>query len=93
MSEEPSDVDLALIARQQHEMMSDMRVLQDDMRVRAATVQRMDGTLSGLVNEMRATYAQMSRFDVGSASWSRANQSMTTTFATARGFRVAGKGE
>ena len=63
MSDEPSNVDLALIARQQREMMSDMRVLQDDMRVRAATVQRMDGTLSGLVNEMRATYAQMSRFD------------------------------
>ena len=64
MSDKPDSVDLSLVARQQQQqLMSEMRIMQDDMRVLLAIVPRMDGTLSGLVNEMRATHAQMSRFD------------------------------
>ncbi len=63
MSDQPDNVDLGFIARALRDLQTDMRTLQDDMRVTAAIVQRMDGTLSGLVNEIRATHSQMSRVD------------------------------
>jgi hypothetical protein len=55
--------DLGLLMRQQGELLSEMRIMRDDMAVLAAIVQRMDGTLAGLVNEIRATHAQFSRMD------------------------------
>jgi hypothetical protein len=36
-----------------------MGTMRDDMAVLTAIVQRIDGTLSGLVNEIRATHAQL----------------------------------
>ncbi len=63
MSDQADNVDLGFIARALRDLQSGMRALQDDMRVTAAIVQRMDGTLSGLVNEIRATHSQMSRVD------------------------------
>jgi len=62
MSEE-TNVDLTLIARQQRQMLDEMGVLRDDMGVMMAILQRLDGTVSGLVNEIRATHAQQSRMD------------------------------
>lgn len=62
MSDEPQ-ADLSLIARQQKEILAEIRMLRDDMNVTAAIVQRLDGTVSGLVNEIRATHAQQSRTD------------------------------
>jgi hypothetical protein len=63
MSDEPGHVDIALLMRQQREILSEIRIMRDDMNVLAAIVQRMDGTLSGLVNEIRATHSQFSRMD------------------------------
>jgi hypothetical protein len=62
MSDEPQ-ADLSLIARQQAQLLSEMGTIRDDMAVLTAIVLRIDGTLSGLVNEIRATHAQQSRMD------------------------------
>jgi hypothetical protein len=62
MSDEPQ-ADLSLIARQQLQILTEMRSMSDDMAVLTAIVQRLDGTVSGLVNEIRATHAQQSRLD------------------------------
>jgi len=62
MSEE-TNVDLTLIARQQRQMLDEMGVSRDDMGVMMAILQRLDGTVSSLVNEIRATHAQQSRMD------------------------------
>lgn len=56
-------VNLAPIARQQHQLIEEMATLRDDVAVLIAIVQRLDGTMSGLVNEIRATRSQKSRFD------------------------------
>lgn len=61
MSDAPPD--LGLIARQQASLLGELRTMRDDMAVLTAIVQRIDGTLAGLVNEIRATHAQQSRFD------------------------------
>ena len=60
MSDNPAD--LGLIARQQQQLMTEIRSMKDDLAVMMAMITRMDGTLSGLVNEMRATHAQQARF-------------------------------
>ena len=57
-----SDVpDLSLIARQQKQLLDDFGTMRDDMRVLLAIVQRLDGTVSGLVNEVRAMHARHDR--------------------------------
>ena len=63
MSDTPPTVDLSLIARQQRQMLDEMTSLRDDMGVMMAILQRLDGTVAGLVNEIRATHAQQSRMD------------------------------
>lgn len=62
MSDQPQ-VDLTLIARQQKQMLTEMATMRDDMGVMMAILQRLDGTVAGLVNEIRATHAQISRMD------------------------------
>jgi hypothetical protein len=62
MSDQPQ-ADLSLIARQQAQLLSEMGTLRDDMAVLTAIVQRLDGTMAGLVNEIRATHSQYSRLD------------------------------
>ena len=62
MRDHPS-ADLSLIARQQRTLISEMATLRDDMTLLTAIVQRLDGTISGLVNEIRATHSQLSRLD------------------------------
>jgi hypothetical protein len=54
MSDQPQ-ADLSLIARQQRQLLAEMGTIRDDMSVLLAIVQRLDGTVSGLVNEIRAT--------------------------------------
>ena len=53
--------DMTLIARQQRQVLSEMGVMRDDMAVMMAILQRLDGTVSGLVNEIRAMHSQHSR--------------------------------
>ena len=60
MSDQPI-ADMTLIARQQRQLLSEMGVMRDDMAVMMAILQRLDGTVSGLVNEVRAMHSQHSR--------------------------------
>lgn len=60
MPDEPA-AGLGLIARQQRQLLSEMGTMRDDMAVMMAILQRVDGTMSGLVNEVRATHSQHSR--------------------------------
>ena len=59
MSDAPAD--LILIARQQRQLLSEMGTMRDDMGVMMAILQRLEGTMSGLVNEVRAVHAQHAR--------------------------------
>jgi uncharacterized protein YoxC len=60
MSDEPS-ADLGLIARQQRQLLDQMNTLRDDMTVLTAIVMRLDGTVAGLVQEIRAIHSQHGR--------------------------------
>jgi len=61
MSDEPETITLAFIGETLCRLVNDVGSLRDDMTVLTAIVQRWDGTVSGLVNEIRATHAQQSR--------------------------------
>jgi hypothetical protein len=54
---------LSLIAQQQKQILDEIRLLRDDMNVTAAIVQRLDGTVQGLINEVRAEHSRYSRLD------------------------------
>ena len=56
-----SAVTLDFIARQQQYMLATMGELRDDMAIMMAMLQRLDGTVSGLVNEVRAMHARHNR--------------------------------
>ncbi len=56
-----SSADLTLIARQQRQLLSEMGAMRGDMGVMMAILQRIDGTVAGLVNEVRAMHSQHSR--------------------------------
>ena len=60
MSDDPQP-DFSLIARQQRQLLAEMGVMRDDMSVMMAILQRLDGTVVGLVNEMRAVHGQHAR--------------------------------
>ena len=60
MSDEPQ-ADLSLIARQQRQVLAEMGVMRDDMSVKMAILPRLDGTVMGLVNEVRAVHSQHAR--------------------------------
>ena len=53
MRDDLGNVGLAFVAQAVRDLTTDVRTLQDDIRVVAAIVQRMDGTLPDLVNEIR----------------------------------------
>jgi len=66
MSDKPGGepkVDLSMIARQQLQLLGEVATMRDDMGVMMAILQRLDGTVAGLVNEIRATHSQLSRMD------------------------------
>jgi hypothetical protein len=52
---------LAFLAKQQERLVEEMEQVRDDLRVMAAIVQRLDGTVQGLVNEVRASHARYDR--------------------------------
>jgi hypothetical protein len=60
MSDEPT-IDLAFIARQQDQILTELGTMRDDAAVLLAIVMRIDGTVTGLVREIRATHSQHSR--------------------------------
>ena len=51
-------VDFGLIVRQQRQTLDQMARMRDDMAVLVAITMRLDGTVSGLVQEIRATHSQ-----------------------------------
>ncbi|MDT7952836.1 MAG: hypothetical protein RQ966_15135 [Acetobacteraceae bacterium] len=53
--------DLTLIARQQRQLLDEMGVMRDDMRVMSAILMRLDGTVGGLVQEVRAMHSRHDR--------------------------------
>jgi len=55
--------DIGLITRQQRQTLEEMGTMRDDMGVMMAILQRLDGTVAGLVNEIRVTPSQQSRMD------------------------------
>jgi chromosome segregation ATPase len=54
---------LALLGEQQRRILDEMREVKDDVRVSTAMVQRLDGTVTGLLNEVRAEHARFDRLD------------------------------
>jgi hypothetical protein len=52
---------LSFLARQQERLVDEIGQMRDDLRVMAAIVQRLDGTMQGLVNEVRASHAREDR--------------------------------
>ena len=63
MSDHPTDapIDLAYIGRALQRLTNDMAEMRDEMRVQTAMILRMDGTLNGVVNQMRAIVAPHQR--------------------------------
>lgn len=59
MSDTP--IDLAFIARQQEQILNELGTMRDDFAVQLAILMRVDGTVSGLVHEIRAVHAQHNR--------------------------------
>jgi hypothetical protein len=57
------DVDLNFLATAIERLTRDVNTMRDDMAVMLAMIQRMDGTLSGLVEEIRATHRQIARHE------------------------------
>jgi len=53
--------DLALLARQQRQLLSEIGSTRDDLAVLTAIVMRQDGTLAALLTEVRAMHAQHGR--------------------------------
>ena len=56
-----AEVTLDLLGQMMQRLTTEVASMRDDLTVMSAIVQRMDGTLSGMVNEIRATHAQQSR--------------------------------
>ncbi len=56
-----SNPDFGLIVRQQRQLLTDMGTMRDDMGVMMAILMRLDGTVAGLVNEVRAIHSQHGR--------------------------------
>jgi len=57
----PEPVTLEFIAEQQATILAQLRTMQDDALVSSAILGRIDGTLSGLVQEVRAIHSQHAR--------------------------------
>ena len=63
MSEQGGDaVTLAFLAQQQAKVINELADQRADMAVLLAIVQRMDGTMHGLLGEVRALHGQIGRF-------------------------------
>jgi ubiquinone biosynthesis protein UbiJ len=58
-----TEPDLMFLARQIERLVSDVASLRDDMAVLTAMVMRQDGTLAAVLQETRATHAQIARMN------------------------------
>jgi hypothetical protein len=58
-----TDPDLNFIARQNEPILTDIASLRDDMAVLTAMVMRLDGSHTTLLQETRATHAQIARMN------------------------------
>ena len=56
-------IDLAFLAKRIERLTEKVNSLSDDMQVMMAILQRLDGSHSGLVNEIRATHSRQSRME------------------------------
>jgi hypothetical protein len=56
-------IDLAFLARQNERIMADNASMRDELRVQTAMITRLDGTVAGLVQEVRAVHTWMVRMD------------------------------
>jgi hypothetical protein len=56
-------IDLAFLARQNERIMADNASMRDELRVQTAMITRLDGTVAGLVQEVRAIHTWMARMD------------------------------
>jgi hypothetical protein len=54
-------IDLEYLARQQQQILGELGTMRDDAAVLLAIVMRIDGTMSGLLREVRAMHSQHSR--------------------------------
>jgi hypothetical protein len=61
MSDQPANVDLAYVGRALDRLTIDVASMRDDMAVLTAIAMRQDGTLSALLNEVRAMHSQHAR--------------------------------
>jgi len=58
-----ADPDLNFIARQNERILTEITSLRDDMAVLTAMVMRLDGSHAALLQETRATHAQIARMN------------------------------
>jgi len=56
-------VSLELIAKQQERILEEQAATRDDMAVLLGMVQRLDGTVQGLVTEIRAMHSRQARLE------------------------------
>ena len=54
-------VDLEFLSKQNERMMRELASFRDDMRVLTAIVMRLDTTMGQVLEELRATHAQVAR--------------------------------
>ena len=50
-------ITLDFLAAQQDQILAELATLRDDVRIMSAIVQRLDGTMTGALNEIRAEHA------------------------------------
>jgi hypothetical protein len=58
-----TDADVSFLARQTERLMTDVASLRDDVAVLTSIVLRLDGAMTALLQEMRATHAQIGRMN------------------------------
>jgi hypothetical protein len=58
-----TDPDLNFLARQNERILTEIASLRDDMAVLTAMVMRLDGSHAALLQETRATHAQITRMN------------------------------
>jgi hypothetical protein len=58
-----AEPDLSFIARQLERVLTEVGGLRDEVRVQGAMILRLDGTITALLEEFRATHAQITRMN------------------------------
>jgi peptidoglycan hydrolase CwlO-like protein len=58
-----TDADINFVARQSERIMSEIESLRDDAAVLTSIVLRLDGSMTAVLQEMRATHTQIARMN------------------------------